>query len=218
MAQETKSNSVEEVDYLENDQAIRGQNFVCLSFLSPESCVQDKQLYTFYKMSESKDDFNTFKEKYEVFRLNESDNINKEFNELNEFSTSVRGLKVRGVYDSIGEAKHRAKKLQKSDPTFNVFVGQVGFWLPWDPSPGEVQDQEYMNDQLNTLMKSYKENQESKDLLWEKNKREQVAKARSEGQEGKESSKETTADEKLADIEKADPWMARKLKTDKDEA
>lgn len=215
MAQETKSNSVEEVDYLENDQSIPGQNFVCLSFLSPESCLMDRQLFTFYKLSKSKEDFKTFKENYEVFLLKEKDNLNKEFNELNEFSTSVRGLKVRGVYDSLAEAKHRAKKLQKSDPLFNVFVGQVGFWLPWDPSPSDVQDQEYMNDQLNTLMKSYKDNQENKDLVWEKQKREQVAKARSEGQKG---AKETTADEKLADISQEDPWMARKMKTDKDEA
>jgi hypothetical protein len=39
----------------------------------------------------------------------------------------------------------------------------VGKWLPWDPKPHQVQDQEYAEDQLNTLMKTYKENEESRE-------------------------------------------------------
>jgi hypothetical protein len=41
-------------------------------------------------------------------------------------------LKVRGVYDTLREAQVRAKVLQRRDPNFNVFLGQVGYWLPWD--------------------------------------------------------------------------------------
>ena len=32
-------------DYLEADKEIRGQNYVCLSFISPENILKDKQLY-----------------------------------------------------------------------------------------------------------------------------------------------------------------------------
>ena len=33
----------EKVDYLEVDDPIPGQNFVCLSFLSPEKLIQEKK-------------------------------------------------------------------------------------------------------------------------------------------------------------------------------
>jgi hypothetical protein len=55
-----------------------------------------------------------------------------------------------------------SKKLQRSDTTHNIFLGEVGKWLPWDPNPHQVQDQEYAEDQLNTLMKRYKDNEEAR--------------------------------------------------------
>ena len=33
------------VDYLEVDDAIPGQNYVCLSFLSPEELIQNKEAF-----------------------------------------------------------------------------------------------------------------------------------------------------------------------------
>jgi len=42
-------------------------------------------------------------------------------------------------------------------------VGEVGKWLPWDPEPAEVSEQEYAEEQLNTLMKKYKENEEQRE-------------------------------------------------------
>jgi hypothetical protein len=38
---------------------------------------------------------------------------------------SVRGLKIRGVYDLREDADKRAKELQETDPDFHVFVGEV---------------------------------------------------------------------------------------------
>jgi hypothetical protein len=72
----------------------------------------------------------------------------------------------------------RAKTLQKLDPDFNVYVGQVGFWLPWDPEPSEVPDQEYADDQLNQLMKKYKENESQRDEFSESMKRERIGAAK----------------------------------------
>jgi hypothetical protein len=56
-----------------------------------------------------------------------------------------------------------SKKLQRNDTIHNIFLGEVGKWLPWDPKPHQVQDQEYAEDQLNMLMKNYKDNEESRD-------------------------------------------------------
>lgn len=75
----------------------------------------------------------------------------------------MRGLKIRGSYSQKEEAEARAKKLQKMDPDHNIYVGQVGKWLPWDPSPASIPDQEYAEEQLNTLMKKYKENEEARE-------------------------------------------------------
>jgi hypothetical protein len=79
----------------------------------------------------------------------------------------MRGVKVRGVYGNPKEAELKAKKLQSKDKYHNIFLGEVGKWTPWDPSPNEIKDQEYNNDQLNNLMKKYKENEDSREQFFE---------------------------------------------------
>lgn len=75
----------------------------------------------------------------------------------------IRGLKVRGVYDSREEADERATALQKIDPDFDVFVGEVGKWLPWDPDPhdeSKVKDVVYNEHELQRLAKAHKEHRQ----------------------------------------------------------
>jgi hypothetical protein len=110
------------------------------------------------------------KEDYETFLFKNKKRLDDEFFAKNDFRTTVQGVKVRGVYDTYNEAIHRCKTLQKLDPAFNVYVGQVGFWLPWDPEPHDIADQEYADDQLNTLMKKYKENEKTRDELYAEHK------------------------------------------------
>jgi Family of unknown function (DUF5832) len=118
----------------------------------------------------------TIQDAYDTFLFKNRKRLEDDFFALNNFRTTVRGLKVRGVYDTYNEAAARAKTLQKLDPSFNVYVGQVGFWLPWDPEPTEVADQEYADDQLNQLMKKYKENENRRDEFYEEMKRERTKK------------------------------------------
>ena len=213
-----KDSDEENIDFLENDMPIPGQNYVCLSFISPESCIQDKQLFMMYNFLLDKkgltSSFDEFKSEYEEYLSKDQEKLNKQFHENNDFTTSVRGLKVRGVYDNVVEAKYRAKQLQRTDPLFNVFVGQVGFWLPWDPAPEKISEQEYLNDQLNNLMKSYKDNQNQKDQSWMQNKRNVISKANEETKKQYDINNKTTdaaEEEKLASMEDADPWMKRKM-------
>ncbi len=100
-------------------------------------------------------------EAYKDFLFRKQAELDDEFHKANNFQTTVRGLKVRGVYSTDAEASARAKKLQRSDPIHNILLGVVGKWMPWDPSPNAIQDQEYAEDQLNTLMQSYKKNEEN---------------------------------------------------------
>jgi len=198
------------IDYLENDTPIPGQNYACLSFLSPEKVLKQKGLFEMYKFFQSlhpetvTETFDNIQEQFEQFKDQHQTKLNKDFSSKNGFHTSIRGLKIRGVYDTLDEAQFRAKRLQNKDPNFNVFVGQVGFWLPWDPNPMDVTNQEYSNDQLNTLMKEYQKNQEKKNIFYEQNKQDMINKNKQENEEKQHA---------IENLEKKDPWLESKEKS-----
>ena len=51
--------------------------------------------------------------------------LDDEFGKVQNFRTSVRGLKVRGSYNTQEEAELRCKLLREVDPNHNVYVGQL---------------------------------------------------------------------------------------------
>ena len=184
---------VSEKDYLDQDPKIRGQNYVCLSFVSPEDVIQKKEVYFFQKYLESfsgelKGTFDALAERfrddatvldmlagvrnanehlfdgskintsYEHFLITKRDELEGDYHAANDFQTSIRGIKVRGSYERIEEAKARAQAIQKFDKVHHIFVAQVGCWCPWSPKAGEIEDQEYSEAALNTLVKGHREN------------------------------------------------------------
>ena len=98
-------------------------------------------------------DFNNFMDKAE-------DKLTEEFNRLNSFQTSVRGIKIRGSYSSQAEAELRAKKLREADPSHDIFVGPVGVWMPWDPDAYKTGRVEFMEEELNQLHQEKLKNEE----------------------------------------------------------
>jgi hypothetical protein len=222
-------------DYLEVDPPIPGQNYVCLSFVSPEDMIRKKALYDTRKY------FQHVLDKVKGGQVSLEDSLaqcsmegfldycvaheeenSKSFNEENEFRTSLRGLKVRGVYESMKEAQRRAKVLQTRDPTFHVFVGQVGYWLPWDPNPDNIENQEYTEQTLNEIVKKYKENKQAKDLVWEQETRKRIELAKAQGgsasvttltnqaNEVKQEAEQSAQDPTKAIFEGEDVFLARK--------
>lgn len=112
---------------------------------------------------------------YNAFRKTNDSRIDAQFSAIDgTFRTSVRGLKIRGVYESEIEARNRVKTLQVKDPLFDVYVMEVGCWCPWSPDPESVGDSEYNETQLNTLVKKYKENSKDRDAMYEKRKRDMM--------------------------------------------
>ena len=235
----------EEVDYLEVDNPIPGQNYVCLSFVSPEKTLKDKELFLYNKFmnqrcgeweqkideitkdcsedyknrinleikeslkKELKFTLDEFKSKYDDFKYKYTDDLDKAFTKISGLQTNVRGVKIRGVYDSVQEAEKKAKKLQSKDRSFHVFVGQVGYWLPWDPNADKIDDEEYLENDLNNLMKEYKKNEASRDIFYEEQKREKLKDSVTKQM------KEEKEIEKKA-LEEDDPWMKSKFSnTDK---
>lgn len=115
---------------------------------------------------------------YDDFMFKNSAKLEDQFHQANDFHTTIRGIKVRGVYGSEAEAQARAKRLQKSDPNFNIFMGAVGKWMAWDPEPSRVPNQEYANEQLNTLMSKYRDNEEARDQFYTEQKSKRIGQAR----------------------------------------
>ena len=197
---------VSEVDYLEEDAPIRGQEYVCLSFLSPEKILDSKEVFTFTKFTEhftkevrqlfenlsvkypDEEDaiksiadryrflFNDrhMQEEYKYFMDDKSEDLDKEFSETVDFQTNIRGIKVRGSYNTMKEAQIRSEVLKRKDKNHNIYIAQVGCWCPWDPNPNDIQDQHYSEDKLNTLMKKYRENQQFKDEVFDERKNEML--------------------------------------------
>ncbi len=263
--------SVKERDFLEQDPPIRGQEFVCISFVSPEDEIQNREIFEFFEFTknfsndigmlmdnlgksfEEKEDlasidmlkalrerydylFNSkaLGQQYKYFKEVNNSRLEKEYNEKNDFRTNIRGIKVRGVYSNIEEAKARAVYLKKVDPKSpDIFIGQVGCWCPWSPYADEIQDQEYSETALNTLMKKYKENEE------ERNQHYQLRKEYMEKQLDEEKKQILAENEKLEQktensdnnlelnttndlahqepnkdkiFEQDDPWMNKKMK------
>ena len=77
-----------------------------------------------YLVPEFGQTFEELQERYKDFLYVNNDKLESDFYEKNEFKTTVRGVKFRGSYDTLQEAQAKAKKLQKTDKNFNVYVGQ----------------------------------------------------------------------------------------------
>jgi len=71
----------------------------------------------------------------------------------------IRGLKIRGVYATEGEAKAASDKLKKKDKYFDIFVAEVGKWVPWDPSLKQVEEVKYQNKKLDKIMSKLHESE-----------------------------------------------------------
>ena len=194
------------VDYLEVDDPIPGQNYCCLSFISPEDLIESKEGWKVSKFLQSvckdKDmEFKKILEQYKDFCYKFQDELQKDFDQQNDFKTNIRGVKIRGVYNTQEEATSRAKKLQITDSDFHVFVGQVGYWLPWSPCADKIEDEQFMNSQLNDMMDKYKENTINKDVFYEEQKREKVKAAREEALKKKKEQEENKDKENLNMLE-----------------
>ena len=69
------------------------------------------------------------------------------------------GIKIRGAFATRDEAANHAKRLQKEDPTFDIYVVDMYKWLLIPPDPSKIEDVHYTNEKLQEIMSGYKENQ-----------------------------------------------------------
>lgn len=131
-------------DYLAEDKQVDNQRFCCVSFVEPSVEVEEfmytmciksfihsflaKQYNDYYVLNEDPDhpEFSeTLVSVYDKYNSFKQTQVNEH--------TSVRipCFKVRGCFPSEKEATEQAEYLQKIDGSVDVFVGHVGFWLPF---------------------------------------------------------------------------------------
>jgi len=197
------------VDLLEEDKAIAGQKFTCISFVSPEKILKRKELFFFEEFLKHWDftkstqkftqflNFMSFKynfnfdavmvdfqefiksekdelvktsidDDYKNFLDAKEDDLEIEFIARYNFQTCTRGIKVRGSYPTQQEAELRCRMLREVDPNHDVFVGPVGMWMPWNPEAYKTGRVEYLEEELNQLMKEKNLNEKSAKQEFEK--------------------------------------------------
>jgi len=94
------------IDQLDEDDPIPGQQYVLMSFISPERIM----------------------------------------------NCDIRGVKIRGVYSSREKAEKALEILKKKDKYFDIWMGDVGKWLPWNPNTSQVEEVKYRNKKLDKIM------------------------------------------------------------------
>ena len=180
------------IDLCDEDPPIAGQKFACLSFISPEKLLKQREVFMFeeflkqwdFKKSMDKffdfihfisfkhgldvetimNDYTEFiaeegtklksqgvEDDYKNFMDKNEEALTQKFQKAHDFQTSVRGLKIRGVFPSQEEAEMKCKKIRDLDPNHDILVGPVGIWLPWDPDAYKTGRIEFMEDELNQL-------------------------------------------------------------------
>jgi hypothetical protein len=205
------------VDLLDEDKPIAEQKFVCLSFISPENEIQNKERFFFseylktYEFTKSMEKFNTFlnfvsfkynikteeimdeyasflkteqeglhksvEGDYKTFMDNRETELSEMYNKEHSFQTSVRGIKVRGVFPTQSEAELRCKMIREVDPNHDVYVGPVGLWVPFHPEAYKTGNVQYLEKELNELMHEKKKNEDNAKMEFEKRVKESKLKA-----------------------------------------
>lgn len=86
------------------------------------------------------------------------------------------GMKIRGCFPTREEAANHAKRLQKDDALVDIYVVDMYKWLLIPPKRDEIENVHYQNEKLEEIMSKYRENQRQAAALFEKRKRDMMAK------------------------------------------
>ena len=160
-------------------------NFISFKYkLQFEEIIKDFE--TFVKEERDIIVSSSIEDDYKTFLDREEESIEKKFNIKHNFQTSVRGFKARGNFPSQEEAELRAKILRETDPSFDVYVGPVGTWLPWEPDAYKTGKVEYMEEELNQLAHEKKKNEEIAKTVFEQRVKDSKEKAMHENKKNAE--------------------------------
>ena len=84
------------------------------------------------------------------------------------------GIKIRGAFATRDEAANHAKRLQREDSTFDIYVVDMYKWLLIPPDPTVIEDVHYQNEKLEEIMTGYRESQQMAVRMFEDRKKEMM--------------------------------------------
>ena len=85
------------------------------------------------------------------------------------------GIKIRGCFATRDEAASHAKRLQKEDASFNIYVVDMYKWIMIPPDDSKIEDVHYQNERLEEIMTGYRESQAQAAKMFEERKRGMLA-------------------------------------------
>lgn len=151
-------------------------NFIAFKYkLTFEDVMKDFE--TFIKDEREEIIKSSLEDDYKTFLDKEEDKLQQQFNIKHNFQTSTRGFKAGGNFESQEEAELRAKLLREVDSSFDIFVGPIGTWLPWEPEAYKTGRVEYLEEELNQLVKEKLANEATSKAAFEQRVKESKEKA-----------------------------------------
>ena len=135
-------------------------------------------------------------DKYQFFKSNNLSKMQLEWENLKPENqeTTIRGFKVRGCFPTLQVAQQKAKDLQSQEPAFDVFVGQTGYWMPFNPQNVNEIKAEYDEEQLNQLVKTKIDENEKRKLDFQERKFKEMKDAEKLNEQTKEENKAQVID------------------------
>lgn len=181
------------MNLVENDPIIPSQTVCAVSFIPPKHDIQEefdesiwvkintaingtKEKIHNYLMKSSEDDVS--KQSSSIVQLISGEisplllELKKDRAEL--LRKSRGAVKVRGCYASEDEAKAAITKLQKLDNRFNIYMGQVGAFLPFNPPNETIENTKYQNEQLDNLITEYEKSRVGANQFFNERKQESI--------------------------------------------
>jgi hypothetical protein len=127
-------------------------NFLAFKYsLNAENVLADFKDFVQEEETRLKEAAAPVEDDYKNFLDKNEDRLNLQFNRENDFQTSVRGIKVRGSFSTQEEAERNCKKLRERDPSHDIYLGQVGIWMPFEPNAYKTGKVEFLEPELNRL-------------------------------------------------------------------
>jgi DNA repair exonuclease SbcCD ATPase subunit len=152
------------VDYLSEDDEINSQRYGCISFAT----ITDEMKEEFQQQIADQ-----LRKPIEDVRAIVSEWCSRE--------NPKRAVKVRGTFKTLEQSYSRAEEIRNYDANFHIFTCEVGKWLPFDPNPALLEDENYMEQNLNELLQGYKLNKQKTKMHYDQRKRDMVERAILEG-------------------------------------
>ncbi len=186
-------------DFLKQDPQVPGQNYFLISFADPKDRrIEDRVRYEMYRyfaemlksdeqvaeMQLNLGEAETMSDKVQLLAddylgwlSTNGVKVRRDFAEEFGEELALRAVKIRGVFSMREDADRKAKELQKTDPYFSIYLGDVGKWMPGFPD-SEVRHrdmaEQYQDEQLSTLISENIAAQEQSQASFKKRQQELV--------------------------------------------